>query len=199
MSSNTPLNTSNRKKRNRNMFTVVGIGAAAILGLGVVAGSGAVFNDTDTARVDINTATVVLGVSDANNSGTIDLDFNNLKPGQTITEEFSVRNDGSIDAVGNLGSGFTNSTPGENLDYSKLSVGVRAAKGGAVVTPIGGTAPSSTLTPVTQLPSAGWDLGTLKPGQTATFYVDVKLDISADNSWQGKTFGGNLPVTLTQK
>ena len=199
MSSNTPLNTSNRSKRNRNMLSVVGIGAAAILGLGVVAGSGAIFNDTDTARVDINTATVQLGVNDADNVGIIDLDFNNLKPGATDTQTFSVKNEGSIDAVATLGSNFTNSTPPANVDYTQLSVGVRSE--GGTVTGIGGgsgAAVGSTLSPVTSLP-ASWDLGTLKPGQTKTFYVDVKLDINAGNAWQGQHFGGNIPVTLTQK
>jgi len=186
MSSNTPLNTSNRKKRNRNMLSVIGIGAAAILGLGVVAGSGAIFNDTDTARVDINTATVVLGVSDADNSGTIDLDFNNLKPGQLLSQSFNVTNAGTIPATAYLGSAFTNSTPGENLDYSKLRVGVGTSSGNIA------------LTSVTNLP-AGWDLGVLAPGETKTFVVDVKLGGDAGNEWQGKVFGGNLPVTLTQQ
>jgi len=187
MSSNTPLNTSNRSKRNRNMLSVIGIGAAAILGLGVVAGSGAVFNDTDTARVDINTATVVLGVNDADNAGVIDLDFNNLKPGQLIAQSFSVTNAGSIAATANLGSGFTNSTPGENLDYTQLRVGVGTVSG------------QTPLVPVTNLPASGWDLGVLQPGETKTFVVDVKLGGPAGNEWQGKTFGGNLPVTLTQQ
>jgi hypothetical protein len=175
-----------RSKRNRNMIAAVGLGMAAFLGLGVFGASGAIFNDVDTARVDINTATVVLGVSDADNSGTIDLDFNNLKPGQLLTQSFNVRNDGTIPATAYLGSNFTNSTPAENLDYSKLRVGV------------GTTSGQIALTSVTNLP-AGWDLGVLAPGETKTFVVDVKLGGDAGNEWQGKVFGGNLPVTLTQQ
>lgn len=186
-------------KRNIKLGTVFAVGAVGAVALGGSIVSGALFNDTDTARVDINAATVVLSVNDNDNQGVIDLDFNNLKPGQTLSEKITVTNDGSIVGVGTLGSNFTNATPPANVDYSKLSVGVRPDAG--VVSPLSSTqaaAVGSTLTPVTQLP-ANWDLGAIKPGQTKTFWVDVKLDSSAGNEYQGLHFGGNIPVTLTQQ
>jgi len=168
-----------------------GIGAALVAAAVVVFGgatlSNSYFSDGDTARVDINTATLSLGVSDADNSGTIDLDFNNLAPQQLISQSFTVRNDGTIPGYVKIGSNFSNSTPANPaLNYNELRVAVGTVAG------------QTPLTPVTQLP-ASWDLGVLQPGESKTFVFDVKLGGSAGNEWQGQSFGGNIPVTLTQQ
>lgn len=175
----------------RTKRTIAASAGAAILGvavIGAVVPSGATFTDTKPARIDIHTASLSLGVSDDDNSGTIDLPFNNLKPGETQSLKFNVTNTGSIDATGSVGSNFSNSTPPANVDYSQLSVGIHADN----------IRTQPVLTPVTQLPSS-WDLGTIKAGETKTYFVDVKLDQNANNSWQNKSFGGEVPVTLTQQ
>jgi len=183
----TMSSTTTRQKFGRGA-AIGGLGIAALIVVNSVIPSLATFNDVDTARVDINTATVVLGVSDVDNSATIDLDFNNLAPGQVISQSFNVRNDGSIPATVYLGSNFSNSTTANPaLNYNELRVGVRPSNVSAVG-----------LVSVLNLP-AGWDLGVLQPGETKTFVFDVKLGGTAGNEWQGQTFGGNLPITLTQQ
>lgn len=182
----TMSSTTTRQKFGRGA-AIGGLGIAALIVVNSVIPSLATFNDVDTARVDINTATVVLGVSDVDNSATIDLDFNNLAPGQVIGETFYIKNDGSIPAVASIGTGFTNSTPANPaLNYNELRVGV------------GTTSGQIALTSVTNLP-ASFNLGVIQPGETKAFVFDVKLGGTAGNEWQGQTFGGNIPVTLTQQ
>ena len=178
-----------RSKRNRAVGAIIGVGIIAALGLTAYGSTGAAFNDQKTARVDINTASLVLGVSDEDNSGTIALDFNNMKPGQLVSKSFTVANNGTIAATANLGSAFTNATSPTNpaVTYENLRIGVGTATG------------QTPLVAVTKLPANGWDLGVLQPGESKTFVVDVKLGGDAGNEWKGQTFGGNLPVTLTQQ
>ena len=173
--------------RSKLIGSIAGVGAAALVVIGLAVPSGATFTATKPAHVSIATASLSLGVSDDDNSGTIDLGFTNLKPGETQSLKFNVTNTGTIDATGKVGSNFTEATPPANVDYNLLKVGVRND----------GTK-AKTVTPVTQLP-ASWDLGVIKAGQTRTYYVDVQLDQSAGNEWQGQTFAGNIPVTLTQQ
>ena len=180
--------TNPRKKYAAPAIAGVAIAAVFALGISGVASNSA-FNDTDQAKVNISTATVVLGVSDQDNSGTIDLSFPNMKPGELKTQSFTVRNDGTIPAVANLGSNFFDSVSPANsaVTYENLRIGVSQSSG------------SVALTTVTNLPVGGWDLGVLQPGESKTFWVDVKLGGGAGNEWQGQSFGGKLPVTLTQQ
>jgi len=178
---------SSRFSTGSKIASVLGVGFVALVAISSVTASGALFSDTESARVDINTSTVVLSVSDNNTVGAIDLDFNNLAPGQVIGETFYIKNDGSIPAVASIGTGFTNSTPANPaLNYNELRVGV------------GTTSGQIALTSVTNLP-ASFNLGVIQPGETKAFVFDVKLGGTAGNEWQGQTFGGNIPVTLTQQ
>lgn len=171
------------KLRTRTLIgtgSIAAVAAAGIVLAAVVVPSGANFNDAKSAHVSISSATLKV------DTRVINLSFANLKPGEVQHQDFTVTNNGSIDAVATLGSNFTNSTPGTNLDYSKLSIGVSGISG---------------LIPVTQLSHSAdqFTLGTVKAGETKTYTVDVSLDQSAGNEWQGQSFGGDVPVTLTQQ
>lgn len=173
--------------RSKLIGSIAAVGLTSLVVIGLSVPATATFTATKDAHISIATASLSLGVSDDDNSGSIDLGFSNLKPGETQSLKFNVTNTGTIDATGKVGSNFSNATPAANVDYTKLKVGVRddATK-------------RAVLTDVTKLP-ASWDLGVIKAGQTRSFYVDVQLDESAGNDWQGQTFGGNVPVTLTQQ
>ena len=171
------------KNRKPLIATLIAGGAAALVVVGLAVPSGATFSDTDTARVDIKTASLSLGVGDEGANGTINLTYGNLKPGEVQHDRFRVTNEGTIDAIVTVGSNFTNSTPAAAVDYNQLKVGFSGI---------------TSLTPVTQLP-ASWNLGSLKAGETKWFTFDVALDQAAGNEWQGQTFAGNVPVTLTQQ
>ena len=180
---------SSKKRTNSIIGSIVGVGVIGLVVATMTIPSTAAFTDTKPASVDISTATLTLGVSDADNSGTIDLDFNNLKPGDLKTQSFNVRNDGTIAGTVNVGSGFTDSVSpsNPNVTYQNLRVGAGAASG------------SIALSASNALPAGGWDLGVLQPGEQKTFFFDVKLGAGAGNEWKGQSFGGNIPVTLTQQ
>lgn len=173
---------------NKNRFRalglgVVGIAAAALL----VSPSGADFSASDTGRVDVSTATLSLSLSDAKGSvGTFDLDFTNLKPGQTLTQNITVKNTGSIAANVKIGAPITGTSfSGGSLtatDYSELKVAIPGYQA-----QVAATAMPSTL-----------NLGTLSAGETKTYPVQISLDQTAGNEWQGVTLGADATVTLAQ-
>jgi len=137
--------------------------------------------------VDVSTATLSLNLSDAKGSvGTFDLDFTNLKPGQTLTQNVTVKNTGSIAANVKVGAPITGTSfSGGNLvatDYSELKIGV---------------ADYQSPVAVTSMPTS-LNLGSLSAGETKTYKVQVSLDQTAGNEWQGVTLGANATVTLTQ-
>ncbi len=163
----------------------VGVAAALLF----VPVSGADFSASDTGRVDIATATLSVGLTDAQASvGTFDLDFSNLKPGETQTRTFTVTNTGSIAADVSLGNPIkdvTGSLTGlSNVDLAELKIGV---------------ANYQALTSVTQLTSGAIDLGSLSAGQSRTYTLQVSLDSSAGNEWQDKSVGATATVTLNQR
>lgn len=183
MSSTTTV-TSTRTRRIRRALAVVAVVALGALLWQPV--TGADFTASDTGRVDVQTATLTIELSSPGSTGTFDLDFDNLKPGQVLTQTFKVKNTGSIAANAKLGAPITGaSLTGGSLtgaDYSELKLGVAGYQA---------------MTSVTALPST-IDLGTLAAGQAKTFTVQVGLDQSAGNEWQDVKVGATATVTLTQ-
>lgn len=160
----------------------LGIAAALLL----VPVSGADFTASDTGRVDVATATLTLDLSGGSQaSGGFDLDFSNLKPGETQTQTFTVKNTGSIAADVSLGGPLT-AVSGSigNANPGQLKIGVAGYKA---------------LTPAPQLASGAIDLGSLGSGEQRTYTMQVSLDSAAGNEWQGKTIGATATVTLDQR
>lgn len=176
-------NNAKKKLRNAAVIAVVAAGAAAI----VIPATGANFSASQVGSVNAKTATLTVGLTDdAGSSNTFKLNFNNLKPGEVQHQNFYVTNTGSIPAVAKLGQPITPtafSGGGAGLDISKFSAGISGI---------------TSLTPVTALPSS-FGLGVIQPGETKKFTLDVSLDSSAGNEWQGVTIGANATVTLDQQ
>lgn len=177
----------NKKNIARTGGGIAALGVAAALLFVPV--SGADFSATDTGRVDVSTATLTVGLTDSKASnGTFDLDFSNLKPGETQTQTFTVTNTGSIAADVSLGNPISQITASLNgltaQDLAELKIGV---------------AGHQALTPVTSLTSGSIDLGLLAAGQSRTYTLQVSLDEAAGNEWQGKSVGATATVTLNQR
>ena len=163
-------------------IAAIGVAAALLL----VPVSGADFSASDTGDVDVSTATLTLDLSGGSQaSGGFDLDFTNLKPGETQTQTFTVKNTGSIAADVSLGGPLSGvSASLGNANPSQLKIGVAGYKA---------------LTPAPQLASGAIDLGSLAAGQERTYTLQVSLDQAAGNEWQGKTIGATATVTLNQR
>ena len=160
-------------------------GAALIAGLVLVPTTGADFSASDTGRVDINTATLSIGLTDNKESaGTFDLDFANLAPGQSQVQTFYVTNTGSIAADASIGAPISGVSfaPNNGQNANLLRIGVDG-----IVAP----APAANISTIV--------LGTVEPGQTRAFNLRVELDQSAGNEWQGTKVGAIATVTLNQK
>lgn len=169
---------------------------AGLLGAGVVAAllltpvTGADFSASDTGRVDVSTATLSIGLTDDKGStGTFDLDFTNLKPGEVKTQTFHVTNTGSIDATAKIGAPITGAsfTGGvgtlTQADLNEFKVGVVGYQN---------------LVAAPSLANGSINLGTIAAGQTKAYTVQVGLDQTAGNEWQGRSVGATATVTLTQ-
>jgi hypothetical protein len=174
-------------------FTIRKVIAAAALVLGVtVAGvalssqTGANFNDSDTGSVAVGTAKLKVNLSDPNGStGTFNLNYVNLKPGDSVVKVFSVTNNGTIPGTAKLGQPVTATTVPSGLtvaDAAKLKVGVDG-----VASPVS----------VTSLPSS-FNLGSVAPGETKNYALRIELASNAGNEWQDKVLAGTVTVTLEQ-
>lgn len=162
----------------------VAILAAAGLGLVFMPTSGADFTASDTGSITAQTGNLSLNLSDGSNTGTFALNFANLKPGDSKTASFTVKNTGSIAAKVSLDQPITNAVV-PNIgaaELAKMRVGVDNY-----------AAPA----PVTSLTS-GFNLGALNAGQSRTYTVRVELDSSAGNVWQDRTVSATGTVWLKQ-
>lgn len=179
--------------RKRVIGSIAAVGAAALIAIGFTVPSGADFNASKPAHIGISVTTMGILVSDEDNSATIDLPFNNMKPGDVISRTFTVTNNNSFAATGKFGPGVSALTvTGGNpalMNQGDLRVGLWEASVGQV----------DGLVPVNAQPVGGWDLGVFTPGQSKTFTVTVKLGHGAGNEWQGVTISGDVPVTLSQQ
>lgn len=181
------LNTKKPTKRRGIIAgAMVAIGAA-LLGAALFApASGAYFTATSNGSADVKAANLSLDLGDAHGSQhTFALQFNNLAPGAELTDQFTVKNSGSITA-----------------DVSAT----------ATVTGRNGQAAALNQDQLNQLQFyvegfSGWQsfsnasatLGSLPSGSSYTYTVHVRLDPNADNSWQNAEVVATIPVTLTQQ
>lgn len=177
---------SSSKRNIRNIIVGIAVTSAAGLALFGAGSTGADFTASDTGSVQVGTATLSLNLSDAGGStGTFNLAYNNLQPGQEMTKVFYIKNTGTIPATARLGAPFTVGQLPSGLtgaDYSELLVGV---DGVAALAP----APAA---------ANGFNLGVIQPGQTKAVTVRVGLASGAGNEWQGKTLSATATVTLNQ-
>lgn len=175
------------QKRVRTLGALGIAGVAAALLLQPV--SGADFTASDNGRVDVSTAQLTLSLSDDNGSSdSFDLDFTNLKPGETLTQSFYATNTGSI-------AGDVSFAPANPLN-STLTGGQLTAGDYAELT----VAIPGHLKPtrVDQLP-ASISLGSLVAGESKGFPLEISLASSAGNEWQNVTLGADATVTLKQR
>lgn len=173
-------------KLSRLIKGIIGtVGALGIIAAVLLPGSGANLSASDTGTVNVGTATLTLSLGDDNgSSGTFNLNFPNLKPGQSLTQTFYVKNTGSIQANASIGAPTTGNftvPSGQNPNPAKLKAGVDNYLA---------------LTPITGLSTI--NLGTLNAGETKGFTLRIGLDSSAGNEWQNVHVGGTATVTLNQ-
>ena len=155
-------------------------GAALITGLVFVPTTGADFSASDYGQVNIDAATLSIGLTDANGSeGTFNLNFPNLAPGVAQQETFTVTNTGSIDAAATFGEPFRTVNLPSGVDRSQLKFGVA-----------GIAEPVADFTQV--------NLGVIPAGETRSFDLVVVLDRAAGNEWQGAHMDIQATVTLSQ-
>lgn len=172
---------------NTKKIRTVVVAAALIAGVGAVAipATGANFSASQSGHVNIATAKLTVSLTDdAGSSNTFNLNFSNLKPGEVQHQAFYVTNTGSIPAVAKLGQPISVATMHiGSANPALLSAGISGI---------------TSLTPVTSLP-ASFGLGVIQPGETKKFVLDVSLDQSAGNEWQGATIAASATVTLDQQ
>lgn len=167
------------------------IGGIAAIGLAgavlLTPVTGADFSDSKTGNVDVSTATLVLNLSDSNGSvGTFDLDYVNLVPGAAQTQTLTITNDGSIAGDVSLGQALGTITNGGSLttaDYAELTVAIPG---------------HLSATAVNQLPMA-ISLGSLQPGETKSFELEIALAQTAGNEWQGVEIDAVATVVIEQQ
>ncbi|MES2876395.1 MAG: hypothetical protein V4678_02890 [Patescibacteria group bacterium] len=172
-------------KKNSIRKPIIGLAAVAALGLAVfgVGSTGADFSASDTGNVSIQSGTLTVELSDANNVGSFQLSYPNLAPGEIKADQFTVKNTGSIPADVEIGAPFSNVNANlGSANPAKLTVGVDNYKPMAVVTTMTGNVA----------------LGSLNPGESRTYTVRVGLDQSAGNEWQGKSLSTDVTVALKQ-
>lgn len=173
-----------KKSRTRN--AIVAVAGTAAIGLAVfgVGSTGADFSASDSGTFSTQSGTLTVELSDATNTGTFDLAYPNLAPGETKLDTFVVKNTGSIPAdvkISNVG-GANNLSDLTSVQRSML----KASIDGYLA-----------ATPITSLPGST-ALGSLNPGQSRTYKVRIGLDQAAGNDWQGRNTSATVTVTLAQ-
>lgn len=169
-------------RKKKLVLSVAAIATMGIIGV-TSAGTGADFSASDTGSVSAQSGTLTVELSDSDNTGTFELSYPNLVPGETKVDQFTVKNTGSVAADVKIGQPF-----------SGLQLNLGQANANKLMVAIDGY---RTQTPVTSLGNS-IDLGSLGAGQSRTYTVRVGLDSSAGNEWQGKTIAANVTVTLQQ-
>lgn len=174
--------SSNRNRNIRNsLMGVAGITAATLLFVGT-GSTGADFTDSDTGTYSVSTGTLDLELSDTDNSDTFELKFENLVPGESKIDRFTVTNAGSVPMDVKLGSPYSNQMANLPADTSALKVSIDGYQ---------------TAIPFSQFDTV--QLGSLNPGKSRTYKLNVSLDQSAGNEWQGKSASGTVTVTGSQQ
>jgi len=181
--------TPSTKKNVRNIAGISAVGLAAVLLLSPAV-STANFSASDIGTIDVKAATLSVGLTDDKATvGSFDLDFTNLKPGEVQHQTFYVTNTGSIPATVKVGVDPKPSpsagavVTSARLDVNKLAMGVSGI---------------TALTPYRSLP-ASVNLGSIASGETKAYVLDVSLDSSAGNEWQGVGLSTTATVTLDQQ
>lgn len=174
-----------KKSRTRN--AIVAVAGTAAIGLAVfgVGSTGADFSASDTGTVSIQSGTLTVELSDSTNVGTFDLSYQNLAPGETKLDTFTVKNTGTIPADVKISGVSVGANNLSGLTGPQLQM-LKASVDGYLV-----------ATPALSLPGS-IALGSLNPGQSRTYKVRIGLDQAAGNEWQGRNFTSTVPVTLAQ-
>lgn len=171
-------------RRTRNI--VIGLVAAAGAAFIAIPAAGADFTASDNGATHEKTATLTIGLGDPAHgmTGSFDLVYANMAPGDVQGQQFTVWNTGSIPAavsLTNRNQGGTNTAGLTGADWEELTAGVYGYSS-MVKSNVGLNA----------------DLGTLQPGESRTYRLDMGLARSAGNEWQGVTVNSNVVVTLKQ-
>lgn len=175
-------------KQNRIKAAVVSLSGAALVSL-MVFGTGmssADFSATDNFKVTSETATLSLELGSPSDgyTGELQLQFDNLAPGEHVDQVFWVKNTGSIPASVSLTDRTTSNTAGPILtgaDWEYFRTGV-VGYSQQVKSNVGLNA----------------DLGILQPGEERAYTLRKSLESEAGNNWQGVRVGSNVVVTLKQ-
>lgn len=169
--------------RKKFIMTTAAVAFVGVVGVTGISGTTANFTASDTGNVKVDTATLTVELSDTANTGSFELKYPSLAPGDAKVDHFTVKNTGSVAADVKIGAPFTG-----------LQANIGQANPNKLTVAIDGY---QTLAPVTSV-GQQINLGSLAPGQSRTYTVRVGLDSSAGNEWQGKSLSTNVTVTLQQ-
>lgn len=181
------------RRRRRRQAGLVGALSATALAVGILASSmggvNALFTDTENVGAnDFATGTLDLATAPA----TAAISYQDMVPGDTVTEPLTVTNGGSTPLRYAMRSTTTENTLAAQLDLS-LKVGVTSCTGttgfnasGTVLYGPGALGSTSTADLVGSSATGG-DAGdrTLAPGASETLCVHVALPTSSSNAYQG--------------
>ncbi len=165
--------TTKRRKVLVPLATLLAAGAVAV-------GSGATFTSTSTSAVAVTSGTL----SHSNDTNQVTLKTSNLKPGDVVTGDVVLTNDGTLDSTLSLQ---------ETSDSSTFVAGdlLLTIKQGATVLYSGDFGALDNSTKL--------DLGALNVGASTTVTYTVSMPSTAGNANQGKAANAAYTWVTTQK
>ena len=201
--------TTTRTRTARKVIGSLGIvgAAAAVAGLGTF---GTFTDSTAPLNASVNTGTVSIDLTPANDTGSLALNAGGFVPGDSISRSVDLANNGTAPfgsiglntvSTGAANALTTNTTHGLKLSVQSCSVAwtkTTAANGAAQYACTGGT----TKTLVTSMPAVG-NFGLPTPASLATGGVDhlvvtLALPTSAGDDFQGLSSALSLTFTGVQ-
>lgn len=154
------------------------VGAALLVGSLAVVGTSAAFTDTAAITADISTGTLDIKVDEKDGTIALDLGATTLKPGDSKTKTFVLKNSGSLAATVTASSSSSKTlTDVMTADLKNGATSVYSGK-------LSGLALSAI---------------DLAPGASTTMTLTVELPASVDNSFQSKSDALTFSLSAVQK
>lgn len=174
MSETTPTRTREFVKKHWKPL----IGAALLVGSVGVVGTSAAFTDTAAITADITTGSLDINVDGKDGTIALDLGATTLKPGDTKTKTFVLKNSGTLTATVTAAS--TSSKTLTDVMTADLKNGSTSVYSGTL---------------------SGLSLNAidLAPGASTTMSLSVTLPAATDNTYQSKTDALTLTLSAVQK
>lgn len=152
--------------KNKNIkATLTGLSLSLVIGLAGGVGSYAYFTDKEEIKNDL-----VISMGDLQTSISKSLDITGLKPNSKNTEEFNIKNEGTLDQ--NVTIKFSNIS--QNIDYSKYTNSDKIQYELEIIKLDGNvTSKKTTINKLNELSFDDTELGTLKKGESFKCKVTI--------------------------